>query len=50
MVQKRLLCPRRRRRTPEQFSWLDHRLVRERRLEHGKHQNPWGQTARPSSV
>ena len=34
MVEKRLLCPQRRRRTPAQFSWLDHRLVRERRLEH----------------
>ena len=34
MVEKRLLCPNRRRRTPAQFSWLDHRLVRERRLEH----------------
>ena len=33
MVEKRLLCPHRRRRTPGQFSWLDHRLVRERRLE-----------------
>ena len=33
MVEKRLLCPHRRRRTPAQFSWLDHRLVRERRLE-----------------
>ena len=33
MVEKRLLCPNRRRRTPAQFSWLDHRLVRERRLE-----------------
>ena len=33
MVHKRLLCPQRRRRTPEQFSWVDHRLVRERRLE-----------------
>ena len=33
MVQKRVLCPQRRRRTPEQFSWVDHRLVRERRLE-----------------
>ena len=31
MVQKRLL--RAQRRTPEQFSWVDHRLVRERRLE-----------------
>ena len=34
MVEKRLLCPHRRRRTPGQFSWLDHRLVRERRLQH----------------
>ena len=33
MVEKRLLCPHRRRRTPRQFSWLDHRLVRERRLQ-----------------
>ena len=33
MVNKKLLCPQRRRRTPEQFSWVDHRLVRERRLE-----------------
>ena len=32
MVEKRLSCPRRRRRTPAQFCWLDHRLVRERRL------------------
>ena len=31
MVHKRLLYPQRR--TPEQFSWVDHRLVRERRLE-----------------
>ena len=29
-----MLCPQRRRRTPTQFSWLDHRLVRERRLQH----------------
>ena len=34
MVEKRLLCPQRTRRTPRQFSWLDHRLVRERRLQH----------------
>ena len=32
MVEKRLLCSHRLRRTPAQFSWLDHRLVRERRL------------------
>ena len=29
MVEKRLLCPNRRRRTPAQFSWLDHPLVRD---------------------
>ena len=29
-VIKRLLCPERLRRVPEQFSWLDHRLVRDR--------------------
>ena len=33
MVRKRLVYPQRQRRTPEQFSWVDHRLVRERRLE-----------------
>ena len=33
MMHKRLLYPQRQRRTPEQFSWVDHRLVRERRLE-----------------
>jgi hypothetical protein len=31
-VIKRLLCPQRLRRVPEQFSWLDHRLVRDRHL------------------
>ena len=29
-VIKRVLCPQRLRRVPEQFSWLDHRLVRDR--------------------
>ena len=29
MIVKRLLCPERVRRVPEQFSWVDHRLVRE---------------------
>lgn len=33
MVHKRLLLPERRRRVPPQFSWVDHRLVRERYLE-----------------
>jgi hypothetical protein len=29
MTVKRILCPERLRRIPSQFSWLDHRLVRE---------------------
>ena len=33
MVHKRLLRPERLRAVPSQFSWLDHRLVRERYLE-----------------
>ncbi|MEE9253457.1 MAG: hypothetical protein V3U43_00840 [Pseudomonadales bacterium] len=33
MVRKRLLRPERLRRVPSQFSWVDHRLVRERYLE-----------------
>ena len=33
MVHKRLLRPERLRAVPSQFSWLDHRLVRERHLE-----------------
>ena len=33
MVTKRLLRPERRRRLPAHFSWIDHRLVRERHLE-----------------
>ena len=33
-VFKRVLCRERLRRVPEQFSWLDHRLVRDRRLGH----------------
>lgn len=33
MVTKRLLRPERRRRVPRHFSWIDHRLVRERHLE-----------------
>ncbi len=33
MIVKRLLRPERRRQVPPQFSWLDHRLVRERRLQ-----------------
>lgn len=33
MVHKRLLRPERRRRVPKQFSWVDHRLVREGYIE-----------------
>ncbi len=32
MTQKQLLRPERRRQVPAQFSWLDHRLVRDNRL------------------
>ena len=31
-IQKRILCPERVRRTPAGFSWVDHRLVRQRVL------------------
>jgi hypothetical protein len=31
---KRLLCPARVRKVPRQFSWVDHRLVRDRYIEH----------------
>lgn len=33
MTIKRVLCPERVRQVPAQFSWLDHRLVREHYLE-----------------
>jgi hypothetical protein len=32
MVAKRILCSERLRRIPRQFSWLDHRLVRDKYL------------------
>jgi hypothetical protein len=37
-MEKHLLCPKRRRQLPPQFSWIDQRLVREQhidRLSHG---------------
>ena len=34
MVIKRVICPERVRQVPSQFSWVDHRLVRERYIEH----------------
>ncbi|SBT04495.1 hypothetical protein ACCAA_1480002 [Candidatus Accumulibacter aalborgensis] len=33
MTIKRVLCPERIRQIPTQFSWVDHRLVRERYLD-----------------
>jgi hypothetical protein len=33
MIVKRLLCPERVRRIPVQFSWIDHRLVREHHID-----------------
>jgi hypothetical protein len=37
-VIKRVLCPRRLRRVPSQFSWIDHRLVRDRHICRCSHQ------------
>jgi hypothetical protein len=38
MVVKRILCPARVRRVPPQFSWVDHRLVREGHLSRCSHE------------
>jgi hypothetical protein len=38
MTQKLPICPDRIRSIPEQFSWVDHRLVRDRHIEHLSHQ------------
>jgi hypothetical protein len=32
MITKRLLCPERIRRIPQHFSWIDHRLVRDKHI------------------
>ena len=32
VIRKRVLCPQRLRKVPEQFSWVDHRLVRDRHI------------------
>lgn len=37
MIQKHLICPQRLRRIPTQFSWVDHRLVRDRHIESCSH-------------
>ena len=38
MVEKHLICPRALRKIPKHFSWLDHRLVRDRYIDHCSHQ------------
>lgn len=38
MVQKHPIYPDRIRKVPKQFSWLDHRLVRDRHIDHCSHQ------------
>jgi replication initiation and membrane attachment protein DnaB len=37
-TEKRILCPARRRRVPESFSWVDHRLVRDRYISLCSHE------------
>ena len=37
MVRKHLLCPERVRKIPSQFSWIDQRLVRHRRIDRLSH-------------
>jgi hypothetical protein len=37
MLKKRLLCPHRLRRVPEQFSWIDQRLVRDKHIGRVSH-------------
>ena len=37
MVQKHPICPERVRKTPKQFSWLDHRLVRDHYIDRCTH-------------
>jgi hypothetical protein len=32
MIKKRVLCPERLRQVPSQFSWIDHRLVRDKHI------------------
>lgn len=38
MIQKYPICPQRVRKVPGQFSWVDHRLVRDRFIESISHQ------------
>ena len=39
MVTKRILCPERLRRVPRQFSWVDHRLVRDKHIRGLSHES-----------
>lgn len=36
-MQKRLICPQRIRKVPKQFSWVDHRLVRDHYIDQCSH-------------
>ena len=38
MLTKRILCPERLRRVPKAFSWVDHRLVRDRHISRCSHE------------
>ena len=38
MVEKHLICPQALRKIPKKFSWLDHRLVRDRHIDRCTHQ------------
>ena len=40
MIKKRPIYPQRLRRVPSQFSWVDHRLVRDRHIESCSHSAP----------
>lgn len=37
MIYKRLICPQRIRKVPDQFSWVDHRLIRDRHIDRCSH-------------
>jgi hypothetical protein len=37
MLQKRLICPQRIRKVPDQFSWVDHRLIQDRYIDRCSH-------------
>jgi len=38
MIEKRLICPKALRKIPKNFSWLDHRMVRDRHIDRCSHQ------------